>query len=163
MPTLWGFLSTLERKYFSCSTALLGNTVKRWNMTQSSNDSRKVLLGLSLTCLWDPCTDQPPSAPGLSCSTRTWSPKTTSLHRTETSWSQRLLSCSWRSLLQTWPSPRGPCTLCKDLGLVRQMKPRRPWSSEKPSLSQSSSFQKPSWKFSWKLSWQLSWRLSCLC
>jgi hypothetical protein len=38
-------------------------------------------------------------------------------------------------------------------------KPRFPWSSEKPSLSQSGSSQKPSWK----LSRQPSWRLSCLC
>jgi hypothetical protein len=54
--------------------------------------------------------DQPLSAPRLSCSIRTWHLKTTSSRRTETSQLQRLLSCSWGSLLQKWPCPRGPGT-----------------------------------------------------
>ncbi len=47
MLTCWGFLSTFVMLYHSCSAALLGNTVRRWNIIQSSNDLCKSPLILS--------------------------------------------------------------------------------------------------------------------
>ncbi len=49
----WGFLSKLVMYYFSLSAALMGNTVSRWNITQSSNDLQDIPLGPSREA---PCT-----------------------------------------------------------------------------------------------------------
>jgi hypothetical protein len=42
---LLGLLEHVGKVLFSCSTALLGNTVRRWDITHSSNDSRVSPLG----------------------------------------------------------------------------------------------------------------------
>ncbi len=48
---LLGLLEHVGKVFFSCSTALLGNTVKRWNITHSPNDSCKSPLGPFLDTL----------------------------------------------------------------------------------------------------------------
>ncbi len=101
--TRWGFLSILEMWYFSCSAALMGNTVRRWNMMQLLNDSRDIPLGSSRA---SPCRLMYGSLSVCSplILSSTCSPEKASLSRTWTSWLWQQSSLPWQYSGLAWPS-----------------------------------------------------------